>query len=67
MNKIKKILSTKLHGLFSDSKVCSTRKINDQFFECKVKKPNPRYCEFSLSLGDGFICKHQDRTGFVEK
>jgi hypothetical protein len=67
MNIVKKLFNMELHGLFSTSKVCRTRMISDQFFECRVKKPNPRYCEYSLALGDGFICRHHDRTGFVKK
>lgn len=45
-------------------RVCRTRMISDRFFQCKVKKPNPKYCEFSLCSGDGFICNHQDRALF---
>lgn len=55
----------KLNGLFVTSKVCRTRMINNVLFECKVKKPNPMYCEYSVSLGNGFVCKHQDRIEFV--
>ena len=50
--------------LWSIRKVCRTRMIGNEFFECKVKNPNPRYCEHSLSMGDGFICNHPDRTEF---
>jgi hypothetical protein len=67
MNIVSKLFSMKLPGFFTTSKVCSTRMISDQFFECRVKKPDPRYCEFSLSMGEGFICRHHDRTGFVGK
>jgi hypothetical protein len=67
MNIIKKLFSMKFHGFFSSPKVCSTRMISEQFYECRVKKPHPYYCEFSWSLGNGFICKHRDRTGFVGK
>jgi hypothetical protein len=67
MNIVKKLFGMKLHGLFSASKECSTRMISEQFFECRVRKPYPQYCEFSLSLGNGFICKHRDRTGFAGK
>jgi hypothetical protein len=58
----------KLSDLFSTfgiSRICRTRMISDQFFECKVKKPNPKFCEYSMSLGGGFICKHPDRSGFT--
>ena len=65
MTILKKLFSMNLHRLFSTSKVCSTRMISDQFFECRVKTPDPHYCEYSLSLGDGFICNHRDRSGFV--
>jgi hypothetical protein len=67
MNIVNKLFGMKFHGLLSTSKVCSTRMISDQFFECRVKKPHPRYCEFSLSMGDGFICRHRDRKVFVGK
>ena len=32
-----------------------------------VRKPSPRYCEHSLSMGGGFICKHPERLEFVNK
>jgi len=67
MNIVKKLFGMKLPGLSNHSKVCSTRMIGDQFYECRVRRPDPRYCEFSLSMGDGFICKHRDRTGFAGK
>ena len=67
MNIFTKLFSMKLTGLFGGPQECSTRMVSDQFFECRVKKPHPRYCEFSLSMGDGFICRHRDRTGFVGK
>ena len=67
MNEIINLFSMKLNVLFSTSKVCRTRMINEVLFECKVKKPNSKYCEYSVSLGNGFACKHQDRVGFVEK
>jgi len=66
MSMIRSILD-RLHGLSSTRKVCRTRMINDRFFECKVKKPNPNYCEHSLSSGGGFICNHQDREIFTRK
>lgn len=56
-----------LKNLFRAKQSCSTRMINDKFFECKVKKPNPNYCEHSLSSGGGFICNHQDREKFAHK
>lgn len=50
--------------VLSSQKVCRTRMISQEFFECKVKKPNPRFCEYSLCMGDSFICNHPDRVGF---
>ena len=67
MNEIINLFSIKLDELFSTSKVCRTRMINKVLFECKVKKPNPMYCEYSLSLGNGFTCKHQDRIKFARE
>jgi hypothetical protein len=67
MNIIKKLLSLLSPGAPIDSKVCKTRMVNEQFFECKVRKPNPKYCEHSLSSGDGFICRHEDRNKFLGK
>jgi len=66
MNAIKGLLN-KLRGLGGTRKVCNTRMINDRFFECKVKRPNPKYCEHSLCSGGGFICNHQDREIFARK
>ena len=67
MNKIKNLFDMKLQGLFSRARVCTTRKIDEHLFECKVKKPDPKYCEHSLSMGNGFICKHRDRLDFAGK
>lgn len=67
MNIVKQLVGRKLSDLFAVAKTCSTRVISDHMFECKVKKPNPRFCEHSLSMGNGFICKHPDRRGFVDK
>jgi hypothetical protein len=67
MNKLINLLSTKLDELFNTSKVCRTRMINKVLFECKVKKPNPEYCEYSFSLGNGFTCIHQDRIKFARE
>ncbi len=66
MNIVKQLISSKFSDLFTAEKTCRTRKIDDQMFECKVKKPNPRYCEHSLSMGGGFICKHPDRREFAD-
>ncbi len=67
MNIVKKMMSWKSSDLFIAEKKCSTRMMGNQMFECKVKKPNPRYCEYSLSMGSGYICKHPDRQDFVDK
>jgi hypothetical protein len=67
MNSVKNLVSWKFSDLFAVAKTCSTRMIGNQMFECKVKKPSPRYCEHSLSMGGGFICKHPDRREFVDK
>ncbi len=67
MNKVKEMVCTKISELFVTAQSCSTRMIGNQLFECKVKKPNPKYCEYSLSMGGGFICKHPDRSGFTGK
>ena len=66
MNIIKNLFSW-LQRSDSADRVCSTRMINDRFFECKVKRPDPNYCQHSLSSGEGFICNHQDRESFVRK
>lgn len=51
----------------ANGRSCRTRMVNDRFFECKVKRPNPNYCEHSLCSGDGFICNHEDRRTFSQK
>jgi len=66
MNIIKNLLS-KLQASRTTTRVCKTRMINDRFFECKVRTPNPNFCEHSLSSGCGFICNHQDRELFARK
>lgn len=48
-------------------RVCRTRMISESFFECRVRTPNPRYCEHSRCSGDSFICNHQDRESFAAK
>ncbi len=67
MHNMKELVSRKFSDLFSVAKTCSTRMIGNQMFECRVKKPSPRYCEHSLSMGGGFICKHPDRREFAGK
>lgn len=56
-----------LQGSGDETKVCRTRKIDDRFYECKVKKPDPNYCEHSYCSGGGFICNHQDREVYARK
>jgi hypothetical protein len=53
-----------IFNLLSFQSGCRTRMISKDFFECKVKRPNPRFCEYSLCMGNGFICNHLDRSGF---
>lgn len=67
--KIIEQLKDKFQAIFGSNppRVCSTRMVNDRFFECKVRKPNPKYCEHSLGSGGGFICNHQDREIFSRK
>jgi hypothetical protein len=66
MNVIRNLLH-KLQSAGGTAKVCATRRISDAFFECKVRKPNPTYCEHSLCSGGSFICNHQDREIFSRK
>lgn len=65
MNLTIKTISNKLNDLFNTPKHCSTRMISEGLFECRVKKPRPHYCEYSLSFGNGFVCKHEDRMKFT--
>jgi len=66
MNLLKSLLNAfKKSGSTRSS--CRTRMINDRFFECKVKRPNPNYCDHSLCSGEGFICNHEDRHIFARK
>jgi hypothetical protein len=69
MIKLIQFFTGRIQALFGSPTAvsCTTRKVNDQFYECKVKKPSPEYCGHSLSSGGGFICKHNDRNQFVEK
>ncbi len=67
MNGVRDLVSRKFSDLFVVARSCSTRMVSDQMFECRVRKPNPRYCEHSLSMGGGFICKHPDRREFADK
>lgn len=56
-----------LEGKGNSDRVCKTRMVDDSFFECKVKRPNPIYCEYSLRSGGGFICNHESREMFTTK
>lgn len=62
-----KAINSKLNDLFNTPKVCTTRMISEDLFECMAKKSLPRYCEYSLSFGNGFVCKHEDRMKFSGK
>ncbi len=64
---MRNLVSRKFSDLFAVARSCSTRMVGNQMFECRVRKPDPRYCEHSLSMGGGFICKHPDRREFVDK
>ncbi|ACM19512.1 hypothetical protein Geob_1152 [Geotalea daltonii FRC-32] len=56
-----------IFNLFNCKPVCRTRMVSQDFFECKVKRPKPKFCEYSLSMGESFICNHLDRAGFSSK
>jgi len=60
-----KAISSKLSDLLYTPKICTTRMISEGLFECMVRKTQSRYCEYSLSFGNGFVCKHQDRMRFT--
>jgi len=53
-----------LFNIWNPVKVCRTRMISKDFFQCKVKRFDSKFCEYSLSMGDGYICNHLDRLGF---
>ena len=53
-----------IFNVWSAERICRTRMISQDFFECKVKKPNPKFCEYSLRMGGSFICNHLGRLGF---
>ena len=53
-----------IFNVWRTEKVCRTRIISPDFIECTVKRPNPVFCEFSISMGNGFICKHPDRVDY---
>ena len=48
-----------------DPNICRIRMVSPDFFECLVKKLNPKFCSYSMSMGNGFVCKHPDRTKFT--
>lgn len=53
-----------LFNVWNSKRICRTRMISQDFFECKVKSPNPKFCEYSLRMGGSFICNHLERLGF---
>jgi hypothetical protein len=57
----------KLSKALPDPDICRNRMVSNDFFECLVKRPNPKFCSYSLSMGNGYICKHPDRGGFNGK
>jgi hypothetical protein len=67
MKSVKEFIRRKFSAFFGGAKICSTRVMGNQVFECTARQPNPRYCEHSLAMGGGFICKHPDRQEFVDK
>jgi hypothetical protein len=50
-----------------DQNICRNRMVSAAFFECLVKRPNPKFCSYSMSMGNGFLCKHPQRSEFVKK
>jgi hypothetical protein len=67
MNNVKEFVSRKLSVFFGCERTCCTRMMGNHVFECRVRKPSPRYCEHSLSMGRGFICMHPERREFANK
>jgi len=49
-----------------DPNICRNRMVSEGFFECLVKRPNPKFCSYSMSMGNGFLCKHPHRAEFVK-
>jgi hypothetical protein len=43
--------------------ICRNRMVSNDFFECLVRRPDPKFCSYSLTMGKGFICKHPERGG----
>jgi hypothetical protein len=56
-----------IFNVWNPERVCRTRMISKDFFECTVKRPNPGFCGHSICMGDSFICNHPDRGGFSSK
>lgn len=56
-----------LFRLWQLKRSCRTRMISKDFFECKMKKDIPRFCEYSLSMGESFICNHANRLTFASQ
>ncbi len=50
-----------------DPEICRNRMISVDFYECQVKRPNPKFCSYSRTMGNGFVCKHPSRDEFVRK
>jgi hypothetical protein len=65
--KILKTLLQRLQLVDVPDRNCRTRRISETFFECRVRTPNPNYCEHSRCSGDSFICNHHDREAFAGK
>ena len=38
----------------------------DQFFACRVTRPNPEVRGYSLYMGAGYMCKHGNGSGFAQ-
>ncbi len=53
-----------IFSMWNTEKRCRTRMISQDFFECNVKRPDPKFCEYSLRMGGSFICNHRERLGF---
>jgi hypothetical protein len=49
-----------------DPNICCNRMVSADFFECLVKRPNPKFCSYSMSMGNGFLCKHPHRNEYVK-
>ncbi len=57
----------KILKVLPDSDICRSRLIGADIFECQVRKPNPKYCSYSLSMGNGYVCKHPSRIEFIRQ